>query len=70
MAVDQEKVKELDSHWKEVMDLAKQYGFIGQAYGGTAILLTHQNQLEADGEEKYIDRQKNMFGIDVTYSHD
>lgn len=65
MVVNQEKVRELDSHWKEVMDLAEQYGFIGQAFSGTAILLTHQNQLEADGEEKYIHRQKNMFGIDM-----
>lgn len=65
MAVNQKKIKELDSHWKEVMNLAEQYGFVGQAFGGTAILLTHKNQLEADGEEKYIYRQKNMFGIDV-----
>ncbi len=43
--VNQEKMKELDSHWKEVMDLAWQYGFIAQAYGGMAILLTHKNQL-------------------------
>lgn len=40
--VNQEKMKELDSHWKEVMDLAWQYGFIAQAYGGMAILLTHK----------------------------
>ena len=66
MAVNQEKIKELDSHWKEVMDLAEQYGFIGRAFGGAAILLTHKRQLETDGEEKYICRQKNMFGIDVT----
>ena len=63
--VDIEKVKELDSHWKDVMDLAQQYGFIGQAAGGTAILLTHQNQLDADGEEKYLLRQRSMFGIDM-----
>lgn len=61
--VDQEKMKELDSHWKEVMDLAQQYDFIGQAAGGAAILLTHKNQLEADGEEKYIYRQYSLFGI-------
>ena len=63
--VDQEKMKELDSHWKDVMDLAEQYGFIGQAVGGTAILLTHKNKLEADGEEKYIYRQRSLFGIEV-----
>lgn len=63
--VNQKKLKELDSHWNEVMDLAQRYGFIGQAAGGTAILLTHQNQLEVDGEEKYIYRQRAMFKIDM-----
>lgn len=63
--VDTEKAKELDSHWKEVMDLAQQYGFIGRAYGGTAILMTHKNQLDADGEEKYLLRQRSMFRIDM-----
>lgn len=60
-----EKLKELDSHWKDVMDLEQQYGFIGQAAGGTAILLTHKNKLETDGEEKYLYRQRSMFGIDM-----
>lgn len=63
--VDSGKMKKFDSHWKEVMDLAQQYGFIGQAAGGTAILLTHENQLETDGEEKYLFRQRSMFGIDM-----
>ena len=63
--VNGERMKELDSHWQEVMDMAEQYGFIGQAAGGTAILLTHKNQLEADGEEKYIYRQRSLFGIEV-----
>lgn len=52
--VNKEKMEEMDSHWQEVMDLAEKYGFIGQAARGTAILLTHKNQLEADGEEQYI----------------
>lgn len=47
------------------MDLAQKYGFIGQAYGGEAVLLTHKNQLEADGEETYIYRQKSMFELDM-----
>lgn len=63
--VDDEKMKELDCHWKEVMDLAQQYGFIGYAYGGTSILLTHENQLKKDGEEKYLFRQHSMFGINM-----
>lgn len=68
--VNQEKMRELDSHWKEVMGLAEQYGFITQAYGGAAILLTHRNQLDADGEEAYISRQGSMFGIDVKGSNE
>ncbi len=47
-----------DKHWKEVMDMAKQYGFIVQAYGGTATLATHKNQKELLGEEKYKDIQR------------
>lgn len=47
--VDKDKAAQMDAHWKEVMDLAEQYGFIAQAAGGTAILLTHRNQIEADG---------------------
>lgn len=65
MAVNQEKLKELDNHWTEVMKLAEQYGFICSAAGGTATLATHQNQLEAFGEEKYINRQREMFRNDM-----
>ena len=63
--VNQEKIKELDSHWNEIMDIAGKYGFIAQAAGGTAILLTHENQLKADGETKYIRRQRDLFGLDI-----
>lgn len=62
MAVDTDMLKELDSHWKEVMGLAERYGFIVQAYGGTATLATHKVQLEAAGEERYLDNQRVMFG--------
>lgn len=63
--VNKEKMEEMDSHWQEVMDLAEKYGFIGQAARGTAILLTHKNQLEADGEEQYIYRQRSLFGMEM-----
>ena len=63
--VNQEKMKALDSHWKEVMDLAVKYGFIVQAAGGTAILLTHKNQLKSHGEETYISRQREVFEINM-----
>ncbi len=42
-----------DKHWKKVMNLAAKHGFIIQAYGGTAILATHENQLKEFGEERY-----------------
>lgn len=63
MEVNKDKLAELDSHWKEVMELAERYGFITQAYGGVAILSTHKNQLDSFGEEIYIRRQEQMFGI-------
>lgn len=45
---------EADQHWAEVMDLAEQYGFILQAYAGTAVLATHRSQLEELGEPEYL----------------
>ena len=63
--VNDKKMKEMDLHWKEVMDLAQKYGFVGYAYGGMAILLTHKNQLKEDGAEKYLFRQSSMFGLNM-----
>jgi len=34
-------------NWDKVMKLAEQYGFIVSAYGGTAILATHESQKAA-----------------------
>ena len=62
MAVNKDKLAELDSHWKEVMELAEKYGFITQAYGGVAELATHKNQIDSFGEQAYIQRQEQMFG--------
>lgn len=45
---------EADRHWSEVMELAEKYGFIIQAYGGTATLATHKNQLKQLGEHEYL----------------
>jgi len=46
---------EADKHWQnDVMKLAERYGFIAQAAGGTAILMTHRNQLEQCGEAEYL----------------
>ena len=65
MKVNMDKLKELDGHWNEVMELAVRYGFITQAYGGTATLATHKNQLEAYRAENYIMRQREMHRIDM-----
>ena len=63
--INMDKLKELDSHWSEVVGLAVQYGFVVQGYGGMVTLLMHKNQLEAIGEEQYIARQRNVNGIDM-----
>ena len=65
MKVNMDKLKELDGHWNEVMELAVRYGFITQAYGGTATLATHKNQLESYRAENYIERQREMHRIDM-----
>jgi len=65
MKVNMDKLKELDGHWNDVMELAVRYGFITQAYGGTATLATHKNQLEAYRAENYIKRQREMHRIDM-----
>jgi hypothetical protein len=56
------KIKERDNGWKEVMDLAKKYGFIVSAYGGTAQLATNKNQYESWGEEVFLMHQHDLFG--------
>lgn len=70
MPVNDRKLKEFDSHWNEVMDLAKKYGFIIGAYGGAATLATHENQLEAFGEEDYIRKQRELHGFDMSEGAD
>ncbi len=60
MSIDIEKLKELDSHWSEFLKLAGKYGFLMHAYGTTALISTHETQLLALGEEKYLSNQKQM----------
>lgn len=50
--------KECDSHWSEVMELAEANGFILQAYGGTAMIATHEAQKSELGEAEYLKIQK------------
>lgn len=50
-------IEDWDSHWEEVMELAQRYGFIVQAYGGTATLATNAEQIEQlglDGKVKQL----------------
>ena len=46
--------EDADQHWSEIMELAEKYGFILQAYGGSATLATHRAQLEQLGEIEYL----------------
>lgn len=50
--------KACDGCWTEVMKLAEANGFILGAYGGTAILATHKNQMGELGLAKYLQVQK------------
>lgn len=55
-------IAERDQGWPEVMELAKKYGFIVQAYGGTAMLATNRNQLETWGKDDFLFKQEQFFG--------
>lgn len=48
----------MDNHWQEVVNLAKKYGFIVRAAGGTAIIVTHENQVKHYGRKEYERIQK------------
>lgn len=63
--VDEEKMKDLDAYWNEAIKPMQKYGFIVQAYGGVAVVMTHKNQLKMWGEEKYLYMQKEMHGNDM-----
>lgn len=52
-----------DKNWIEVLTLAEDYGFIIQAFGGVAVLATHENQKEKLGEEKYKKIQEMNKGV-------
>ncbi len=48
-----ELAKKHDEKWDEIMDIAKKNGFIVQAFGGIATLITNKEQIENYGYEKY-----------------
>ncbi len=64
--IDKEKMEALDAHWNEAIKIMEEYGFITQAYGGVSVVMTHKRQLEMWGEEKYLQRQKEMFRRDMS----
>ena len=53
-----ELAKKHDEKWTEVMKLAQENGFIIQAAGGTAILVSNKNQIEHYGLEHFEKIQK------------
>lgn len=55
---------EADRQWGEVMRLARENGFIVQAYGGTATLATYGAMMEQVGTEGVV-RMLQMSGIDI-----
>lgn len=60
----EEFIKEQDKHWEEVMELAKKYNFIIQAYAGTATLCTHKTFIQELGKEEYIKHMRNLYNIE------
>ncbi len=47
-----------DCGWDAVMKLAERFGFILQAAGGTAVLATHNNQINQCGVLEYLQIQR------------
>ena len=60
--MDKEDLDELaekhDKKWDEVMEVAKANGFIVQAFGGTATLITNKKKIEHYVYEKYQEIKK------------
>jgi len=54
-----EIAEQYDQHWTEVLKLAEKYGFIRQAFGGTAILITHQN-IDEEAHQMQVNQEGNV----------
>lgn len=50
--------KKHDTNWDKVMKLAEENGFITQAFGGTAVLVSNKEQIKNYGYEKYQEIQE------------
>lgn len=57
-------MEETDAKWSEAIVPMREAGFIAQAYGGTAVMCTYANMMEAQGAEGVV-RMLQMNGVEV-----
>ena len=57
MDLKKQHMEACDAHWDEIMKEARANGFVLQAYGGVATLVSHRSQME-DGVARYRLTQK------------
>jgi transposase len=62
-------IAEHDSRWQEVMELAKKHGFIIQAFGGTATLMTNAEQLAVSGADGYVSQHRHDTAKELWATH-
>lgn len=53
-----------DAKWSEAIKPMRQAGFIAQAYGGTAVMMTYANMMEAQGTDGAV-RMLQMNGVEM-----
>ena len=53
----------IDARWEEAIEPMRRAGFIASAYGGTAVMITYANAMEAGVEQAV--RMLQMGGVDV-----
>lgn len=54
----------IDAKWDEAIGPMREAGFIAQAYGGTAVMMTYANMMEAQGLEGAA-RMLQMNGVEI-----
>ena len=54
----------IDARWSEAIEPMREAGFIASAYGGTAVMCTYANMVEAQGLEGAA-RMLQMNGVEV-----
>lgn len=53
----------IDARWSEAIEPMRKAGFIAQAYGGTAVMMTYANAMEVGVEQAV--RMLQMGGVEV-----